>query len=514
MWRWILGGLGFSAVATLLAVLLPGRGRLREPPPAVLRPERAALAIVESEGGGVERVDADNNVRTAAAGARLAAGERLRTSPQNGQARLRLRDNVVLDCGPDTELRLPESAEVIQLRGDIRMTVAPRLGRAPLIVETPHGAIRVVGTRLRSLVGPAATCVETEEGRVEVTRAADGAKTEVGAGHYVILADTAEPLAARETPLLVTEPARVLRQETFQIPLSAVFASGGKTLISGDDAGVLRFWDLATGKVRRSVQAGDKSGMKNLALSPDGRLLATIDSSGRARFYKAETGEAAGGPAQRFGHGFGLVFCDGGALVAAEGNVAGPRAAIRLWKAGTAERAEDLLMDADHIRCLATAGEGRILACGDNRGDVTLWGVQARRPLRQWRAHERPVTAIDMSPDEMWLATGSADAAVKLWDAASGQLRATLKAHTDDVVALAFSPDRMLLASGDRRGTTRLWDVRMAREVAVFRWDRQFELRITFSPDGRALAIAGARQDVRLYTVPDELRQSSGVWPR
>ena len=519
--RWIVGALATSAAAAALVVFIMWQGGLREGPIPVPAPALPALAIVESTENSVQIGEDGGGVRPAAAGRPIVVEETLRTAMENGQARVRFDSDVMLDCGADTELRFLAEAErtaagpppLLHLRGNLAIAVAARAGRGPLVVRTPHGEIRVVGTRLRSLVGAAATRVETEDGRVEVIRASDKARTEVRQGQYVLVGDAGEPLAVRETPLVIAGPSRVLKQDTNEIPQSVVFSGDGKTLVTGDSVGTLRFWDLATGTPRRKLQAGQNIGVTGLARSPDGRLLATVDSAGWLRLWKADTGETAGGPPQRFGRGFGLAFCDGGALVATEGAVAGPRAVVRLWDVAKGRHAADLPLDANHVRCLAAVGDGRLLASGDSDGNLTLWDTRTHQRVRQFRAHERPVMAVAISPDGKWLATGSTDAAVKLWDASDGRLRATLKGHTNDVLTLAFCPDRMLLASGDH-GIIRLWDLRSAREVVVFRGNRWSEMRIAFSPDGRVLAMAGTRQAVRLWDVPEEVRQSSGVWSR
>jgi WD40 repeat protein len=58
---------------------------------------------------------------------------------------------------------------------------------------------------------------------------------------------------------------------------------------------VLRLWDAGTGEVRRTIELGPYAttrGPVSLAFSPDGRRLAV--SNGRVRFFRPETGEPAG----------------------------------------------------------------------------------------------------------------------------------------------------------------------------------------------------------------------------
>ena len=70
------------------------------------------------------------------------------------------------------------------------------------------------------------------------------------------------------------------------------FSPDGKTLASGDDAGVVRLWDLDSKHEALSLKA-HSTAVKSIAFSTDGRLLATAtrraaDKGGEVRIWFAD----------------------------------------------------------------------------------------------------------------------------------------------------------------------------------------------------------------------------------
>src|SRR5262249_43696425 len=68
----------------------------------------------------------------------------------------------------------------------------------------------------------------------------------------------------------------------------AVFAAGGKTLITAAESAFLRVWDPASGKLLRTLDAGRM--VTTIALSPDGSVLAAGGHDG-IRLFQFQTGK-------------------------------------------------------------------------------------------------------------------------------------------------------------------------------------------------------------------------------
>ncbi|MFD9418798.1 hypothetical protein ACFWC9_29380 [Streptomyces goshikiensis] len=103
----------------------------------------------------------------------------------------------------------------------------------------------------------------------------------------------------------------------------------------------------------------------------------------------------------------------------------------------------------DATTTLAFSSDGKLLATGDEAGQVTIWDGDARRSLgglpatvnRDGRA-ARGVSALAFSPDGRTLAAAGKDGTLRLWDTGSSSaLGSPLPTPGGTVLALAFSSD-------------------------------------------------------------------------
>ncbi len=82
-----------------------------------------------------------------------------------------------------------EAGKLIRLReGDLSLNVSPQPVDRPLRLVTPTAEAVVLGTQFNVSAEPASTSLTVNEGRVRVTRLADGSVQEVAADHRVIAA--------------------------------------------------------------------------------------------------------------------------------------------------------------------------------------------------------------------------------------------------------------------------------------------------------------------------------------
>jgi len=104
--------------------------------------------------------------------------------------------------------------------------------------------------------------------------------------------------------------------------------------------------------------------------------------------------------------------------------------------------------------------------------------------------HVGPVTALAISPDGAWLASGGVDKAVRVWTAATGDLRFEFKGHGGTISTLAISPNMAWLASGSDDRAAIVWDLSSGRQVARLARHQDSVHAIDFSPDSKWLVTA------------------------
>jgi WD40 repeat protein len=275
---------------------------------------------------------------------------------------------------------------------------------------------------------------------------------------------------------------------------SVQFSPAGETLVAASRT-ELWLWEVDTGKeVMHIKEAGGR-----VAFSPDGKKLAAA-GDGPLRLWDMSTGREVGRFQGIRGWVHALAFsADGQRLCAVNGQ---DEAAIGIWDVATGKPLFNFDGHRGFVGCLAFAPDGKELASGGARGDTTLivWNLATHKPrLRLADHHEGAVCCLAWSPDGKTLATGDGrfrygtdnrEAQIRFWDRSDGRLVRQFTGHLSSVFSLAFAPDSkaLLSAGGDARAA--LWDVASVKRLHWLR-GTEYPKFAAFSPDGKTVLVAG-----------------------
>ncbi|HEY9528329.1 MAG TPA: TIR domain-containing protein, partial [Anaerolineales bacterium] len=187
--------------------------------------------------------------------------------------------------------------------------------------------------------------------------------------------------------------------------------------------------------------------------------------------------------------------------------------AILLWDATTHRPiGEPLTGHLDSVNSIAFSPDGGTLASGSDDNTIILWDVQTHQQLgTPFSGHAAPVNSVAFSPDGTILASGSADKTIILWDIELHErIGPPLSAHTGSVNCIAFHPDGKTLVSGSTDKTIRLWDMETYQAIdAVLQGHLGSVDSLAFSPDGTIL-LSGSI-DARIIVWDFARRQQLGT---
>ncbi|MGH9554256.1 MAG: caspase family protein [Terriglobales bacterium] len=235
------------------------------------------------------------------------------------------------------------------------------------------------------------------------------------------------------------------------------------------------------------------------AFSPDGTALAVAADKGVIRRWDIATGREISPIAAHSRGILALTFSDDGHWLASAGVDDGVK--IKLWDARSGFVIRILDGDVSAVRSMAMSADGRWLATAGSYEDrtVRVWETSTGRiawalTLDENNVFFRPV--VTFSPDGRYLAlSGSETWNVTLYEAASGKEARVLQGQVWSPYALAFSSDGRLLAVGGAadRGPAplQLWEVGSGRSLGLLKGPESITRRITFGSDSRWLVASG-----------------------
>jgi WD40 repeat protein len=254
----------------------------------------------------------------------------------------------------------------------------------------------------------------------------------------------------------------------------------------------LSIWDVKSLKpVDHKPPDGHKTSYAFIACAPDGRTLATTDTTGsQLILWDRFTGKVLHVLHQAGYRSYARFSPDGGILASnGDGDVV-------LWDLATGKvlgRIEDTRIWASDV-VLHPDGQTLLLA---GKQCVGQWEITSGKRRRQFCMPGGQITGLALSPDGRRVAAVDEDGAVHVWETATGREVFSTEGHRRALLSFAFTPDSRHLISAASDGV-RVWDIRTTKVVSSFARDTEFT-SLAFLPDGKTLLAGGEGHPPQLW---------------
>jgi len=251
------------------------------------------------------------------------------------------------------------------------------------------------------------------------------------------------------------------------------------------------------------VQASEDN-FGRVALSPDGKLIATGDWKGIVSLWEAETMALLRSWPAHADQITALEFSPCGQYLASGEQSYGNDNHLRIWSVFPAE--PHLLAEAKArywVESLCFSQDGKLLYCGDYEGAIERWSWGSGERLLVREEHDSPVSVICLFDDHHLLCgVGGASnpVPVEVWNLAEGRIEQHLNGHLFNVGDLALIPGTTRFVSvGD--STLRIWDLGMAGETRLTMLEPEVSWVAFREPQGWVITAAETRSTVWVRTL-------------
>lgn len=226
---------------------------------------------------------------------------------------------------------------------------------------------------------------------------------------------------------------------------NSVYAAGGEAGIVGE---VYR-WRVSDGALQQTYK-GHNDACYSLAISPDGKTLATGGYDQKLRLWNADTGEQLALISGHNGAINGIAFRPDGRVLAS----ASADRTVKLWALPKGERLDTLSQPTKEQTAVVFGSDGKQLFAAGSDNRIRAWSIsndakEGTNPILTSRyAHEGDILNLVISADGTMLASSASDMSVKIWKTADLTERVPLEKQPDWAPALAFNDKAQLLVGG------------------------------------------------------------------
>jgi WD40 repeat protein len=173
---------------------------------------------------------------------------------------------------------------------------------------------------------------------------------------------------------------------------------------------------------------------------------------------------------------------------------------IRIWSLHSGELLRSLFGHTSAVLSVTISPDGQTLASRSHGGTIRLWNLHSGELLDRLMDLQS-FQAFAISPDWQTLALSNGGHTITLLNLHNRELQHTLHSpgRGRRVYSIAISPDGQTLASTEYPGTIHLWNLHTKEPLPIHSYGGYFQNPVTISPDSQILACIGHNPETKDY---------------
>jgi len=267
----------------------------------------------------------------------------------------------------------------------------------------------------------------------------------------------------------------------------------GAIIATGGNDGLIRLVELSDGKAaHQPLEQG--TAIASLSFSPDGKELLALSVDGSCKLWQWETGE------QRLvGQGLAVArFSLDGTSIITVGRPGG----LVVFRRSDLARTTGMMANNGAVSEIALTADGNSALVPSQDGFVRLWemgkGTLKVPPMKQGS----PATTVAIHPEGKLAASGGEDRRIWLWTLATGELALPVPWKQDGpITQVRFSPDGNWLATPSEDKQCVVWDVVTGKQYSPRMKHGSKVNKMEFSQDGRWLGTLSEDNFARIWDI-------------